>query len=269
MARKARVTLSRDRVGPVSTTKAVTGVRANTRGIYAGMKKQSLGKCSGDFGTQSVRCSGKIPITQKSYRNLYRSRTVGPARPCPTIGCGTYNILKPNVDDSSLYTEKLTVKTLKCPQPCGDTNIALASTGEILSGPTVFVVGCTYSFSWDTHPDITTIDGVSVATVSGYNLTITPEHAISGSIIIVSSTTTFAYNVTDTSEEEGGYPTKTSNLNCNDALPTNYVRMNVNCPTTKYVNCRSSSEYILLLKGKRSCYSADPVPTNHNHCSKN
>ena len=94
-----------------NTYQAVTGIPMNSYGIHAGNTSMGLGLGPRvAYGQQSSSrastcvqfpCSKKVPIVQKSYHQLYKSRDI-----CTTV--------KPQNDAASLYAEKKHIKTLKC-----------------------------------------------------------------------------------------------------------------------------------------------------------
>jgi len=246
-------------------SQTVTGIPANRYGIRAARTNMGRGlgpriihgvqptKGSNNPVCVNLPCSGKVPIVQKGYNVLYRYRRES------NCNCNTY---KANNDSASLHTEKKGIKALKCKKNCIDTDVELIAGGgptggpSIISGQTEFTAGCCYTFTWPTA--VKSINGVYVGDVTTYKLCLPEEICQTNEVVLENDdgfTSTFPVVLSNTSQEN-----KVKIHNCNIPLKTtSYVKLQDNCPTTKNVGVRSSSEQLAYMKSRRVAYSADTV----------
>ena len=249
-------------------SQVVTGVPTNRSGIRAGRTNMGFGLGPRIIhGVQPTKsnpicvnkpCSGKTPIVQKSFYNRYQSQK--------NASCGAgCNVVKPNNDDASLYTEKKRTKALKCKKCCGDTNVTLNTTGAITTGQTQFVAGCTYTFTFGAG-EITSINGVAIdATATSHSLFLPSELCDTNEVVIVGSGGSATYSIVlpNTSEENC---VKIHNCRNVPLKTTSYVKFQDKCPTTKNIRVRSSSERLTYMKARLTAYNADPVVKSGKKC---
>jgi len=226
----------------------------------------------------------KVPITQMSYGIYLKSRqgrSTGSKGPGLLAGRLVGNYVSVKAQNSSSYLEKKKVNVLKLPACCPkDRTVQIDGGGNIVSGPSTFVEGCSYIFKW-TQGTITEIYGMKVDNLSQVEIPIcgqcTNQLIIKGATLryykIVTSpdrcsarcgskscscTKTFQHT-----KLEGGKESRKGDCcgrvgSLKKQRPA-YVRGNTTCcVTTKDLTCESSGDYITRLKGKQACFCNDP-----------
>ena len=261
-------------------------------GLIRGRYKKRAGCCttSGSSAVVPGIAVPKVPIKQMGYGIYLKSRT-GKTGPGLLAGRLTAKNVGPNNQSSSLYLDKKKVATLKVPACCPQGAarlVTLDATGEITSGPTTFVQGCTYIFSWSVAgaDTITQINGVDIPqdhVVIATETQLCPNTTCTNNLVIKSNAGgTKIYPIFDKPQGVGCSVTSCGAKSCpctkstpNAQLTTivvngkvlnqkkqraAYTRGNRTCcVTTKNLSTMSSGDYISRLKAKRACYCADPA----------
>jgi len=258
-------------------------------GLIRGRNKKQAGCCvtRSSSGIVPGKAIPKAPIKQMGYGIYLKSRT-GKAGPGLLAGRLTSKNVGPNNQSSSLYLDKKKVATLKVPACCPTERlVTLNSNGEITSGPTTFVQGCTYIFSWSAAgPDtITQINGVDIpqdGVVIATETQLCPNTTCTNNLVIKSDAGgTKIYPIFDKPQGVGcSGSCGVKSCPCTKSMPNAsltttifngkvlnqkkqrpaYTRGDPNCcVTTKNLSSMSSGDYITRLKAKRSCYCADPA----------
>jgi len=203
-------------------------------------------------------CGGGAPAKQKSMRQLLAEKVRGGG---PTAGgmdgrlCCT-NTWKP-VDNqsSSEYLWKIKQMTLNCIGGCGcgkQHGVLLNSTGGIIAGPSTFIGGCTYLFSWTTPGDIISIMGISPCSICTSMLVKIALGANEPLIIIGSGPTTNSFTVnpnTDPNCSGGRCDNTGCRCNC-----SRLIGESVCCVVHKDVDTLSISENLPNIVNRYACF---------------
>jgi hypothetical protein len=254
-------------------------------GLIRGRYKKRAGCCARKTsgGTIQDKYVPKVPIKQMGYGIYLKSRT-GKAGPGLLAGRLTAKNVGPNNQSSSLYIDKKKVATLKVPACCPqgvNRRVTLNTAAEITAGPTTFINGCNYFFSWTNPGDVTHINGIPQGGTST-TISLCSKTACTNQLVIVGSGGQKTYLILDKPQGVGCSVTSCGTKSCpctksypNAKLTTAvvngkvlnqkkqraaYTRGNRTCcVTTKNLSTMSSGDYITRLKAKRACYCADPA----------
>ena len=229
----------------------------------------------------------KAPIKQMGYGIYLKSRT-GSNGPGLLAGRLTSKTVGPNHQSTSLYTELKRLETLKQPACCPtEREVTLDQDGNITKGPSEFVYGCHYDFTW-TSGHIKKIHGKNVSTQTSATINICGV-CINQLIIEAENGSKTTFPIVDKPAKSCRAPTRQTCCGvavkkncgcttCNKCLTSykvdkfgrswstkkmraGYVRMldqNACCTTTKDMSCMSSGDYISRLKTKKSCPCNNP-----------
>jgi hypothetical protein len=252
------------------TGSRISGCCNLSKPMPPGLRRASLQKaCCSVGGKSKPRVDDKLipkaPIKQMGYGIYLKSRT-GKAGPGLLAGRLTSKTIGPNHQSPSLYTEQKKLDALKQPACCPkERTVVIDADANITSGPTTFVKGCTYVFTW--ADPLVSYTFNSVDAMSPYEWNACGCELLE--LVIVGSSAPKTYPV----KQSNPYACSVKPCQCATTYKTDnrgrswstkkqrpaYVRGRPCCVTTKNMSSMSSGDYISRLKGKRACNCLDPA----------